>query len=210
MRGRAWSGALNYAGVTSRYHDDTVKTCSTRRVPERSFNPRGFRVVMPGTPGAEESRSLPPSLCAPNSVSLMLKHISFFISLEKETMLTNQRVSHTTSLSQYQHSCSNSKRLYGSTMLTNSTNWILSLFTRVTAMCSLIQMALYHVAWQLKNMLVYHACVSTHLLQRFNQPTDEVSRFYTQTSFLITITANGLEGTFGDFIYLIFTSFFFL
>jgi len=79
--------------VTSRHHDDTVKTCSTRRVPERSFNPRGFRGVMPGTPGAEESRSLPPSLCAPNSVSLMLKHISFCISLEKEPTLTNQRVS---------------------------------------------------------------------------------------------------------------------
>ena len=152
MRGRAWSGAVNYAGVTSRHHDDTVKTCSTRRVPERSFNPRGFRGVMPGTPGAEESRSFPPSLCAPNSVGVMLKHISFFISLEKEPTLTNQRVSQITSLSlsQYQHSSSNPKKKktlwqYNVNKL-NKLN-IITVHSRGTAMCSLIQMALYHVAW---------------------------------------------------------------
>jgi hypothetical protein len=75
---------------------------------------------MPGTPGAEQSRSFPPPMCAPNSVSLMLKHISFFISLENEPTPTNQRVSQTTALFQYHHSCSNSTRIYGSIMLTNS------------------------------------------------------------------------------------------
>lgn len=110
--------ALNCAGVTSRHHDDTVKT----RIRGGSLSGHSTLASFAASCRVHPLRrspvgSCPPSERAPNSVCLTFKHISFFISLENEPTPVTNRVSQTTSPSSEQDFYSNSKRLQGCIML---------------------------------------------------------------------------------------------
>jgi len=90
-QGLIWRSELRWSDVTPpRWHcEDMQYEAGPRAVIQPSRVSRRHA----GYTRCRESRSFPPSVCAPVCVSLTLKHISFFIPLEKEPTLTNQRVS---------------------------------------------------------------------------------------------------------------------